>query len=183
MELHDLKSGWQQAGGTYKTEAELQLMTSVASHPSLKKIRNKLAIEVVMMTFFLFIYYDWFDGDRKPISVNLLLVVSLVAIILNDVIGYISISKPMNGTTVKSSINNYLKRIKRLSVMSISLSFLYSVSLLVFFTATITLTSQKYFMGVVLICILMLSVYFSYRIWIKWIRSLESSVHEFEENV
>ena len=56
MELSDLKSGWQNAGGEFKSEGDLQRMTEMVNHPSIKKIRTKLVIEIIMLVFFLFIY-------------------------------------------------------------------------------------------------------------------------------
>ena len=183
MELNDLKSGWQQAGGAHKTEADLQNMTKVKNHPALKKIRKKLVIETVLLTFFLFIYYDWFDGDRKPLFINLLLVSSVLLIIMNDIIGYISISRPARGENLKDNIQNYLTRIKRLSVLSLSLSFSYSISFIVFFSATITFTIKKYFIEAGLVITLLLSIYFSYRIWSKWIKNLANLSLEMEDKV
>ena len=58
MELNDLKSGWQNAGGVFKSQEDLQRMTKVTNHPSLKKIRAKLIAETIGLTLFLFIYYD-----------------------------------------------------------------------------------------------------------------------------
>ncbi|MEO5999594.1 MAG: hypothetical protein ABIN89_22555 [Chitinophagaceae bacterium] len=183
MDLNDLKSGWQQAGGTLKSETDLQNMTKVKNHPSLKKIRRKLVIETLLMVSFLIIYYDWFDGDRKPLGINLLLVSSVLLIILNDIIGYIAISTPAKGANLKTYIHHFLMRIKLLSVVSVSLSFLYGISLLVFFSATITFTMKKYFIEAALVITLLLSIYFSYRIWSKWIKTLTSLSLEMEDNI
>ena len=68
MELDDLKSGWQNAGGDLKSETDLQRMTRIANHPSIKKIRTKLIIESIVLLLILFIYYDWFDGNKKQLS-------------------------------------------------------------------------------------------------------------------
>ena len=67
MELTDLKSGWQNAGEAFKNEADLLNMTRITNHPSLKKIRMKLIAETIFLLFFLVIYYDWFDGDKKTV--------------------------------------------------------------------------------------------------------------------
>lgn len=49
MELNELKSGWQNAGGNYRTEADLERMTKLNQHPTLKRIRIKLIIETVVL--------------------------------------------------------------------------------------------------------------------------------------
>ena len=45
MELDDLRSGWQNAGGALKSEADLNYMRRITHHPTLKKIRRKLFFE------------------------------------------------------------------------------------------------------------------------------------------
>src|SRR5688572_21043177 len=124
MELNDLKSGWQNASGDSKSEADLRRMTRIVNHPSIRKIRTKLIIEIIVLLIFLFIYYDWFDGDKKPFYANLALVVGLLLYIFNDVIGYISIVRPIRGTNLKLSLENYLSRIKQLSISSVIITFL-----------------------------------------------------------
>lgn len=182
MELNDLKSGWQNTGGAFKSENDLQKMTKVTHHPTLKKIRTKLVFETIGLVLFLIVYYDGFDGDQKTFFVNALLISSLLLYILNDVIGYISIAKPIRGDNLKMSIRNYLMRIKRLSVFSLSISFLYGISLLVFFTSVINFTKEKNLILVGFIVALFLMTFLSLKIWTKWIKSLEQQVNDFDLN-
>jgi hypothetical protein len=179
MELQDLKSGWQNAGGAFKSEADLQKMTKITHHPSLKKIRTKLIVETIGLVFFLFVYYDWFDGDKKPFNVNMLFVISLLLYILNDVIGYISIEKPIRGLNLKLSIQNYLARIKRLFVFSLIISFLYYISLIIFFTSVINFTKEKNLILLGIIIVLFQMFFLSFKIWTKWIKSLKQQVKDF----
>ena len=179
MVLSDLKSCWQNAGGEFKSEEYLQRMTKIVNHPSIKKIRTKLVIETIMLVFFLFIYYDWFDGDKKPFYANLSLVIGLLLYIFNDVIGYIAIIRPIRGTNLRLSIQNYLVRVKQLSITSIIISFLYSLSIIIFFTSVITFTKEKGLLLVfssVIVCQLIL---LSFRIWTKWIKNLKQQVRDF----
>ena len=175
MELQDLKSGWQNAGGTFKSETDLLNMTKITNHPSLKKIRRKLIVETIMLMLFLIVYYDWFDGDKKPFYANALLVIGLLLYILNDVIGYISILNPITGLNLKISIKNYLARIKRLSVLSLIFSFLYSISFIVFFASVINFTKEKSFILAGTILVLFQMMLWSYRVWSKWIKKLEAA--------
>jgi hypothetical protein len=179
MELNDLKSEWQNAGGEFKSEEDLQRMTRMVNHPSIKKIRTKLVIETIILVFFLFIYYDWFDGDKKPFYANLSLVVGLLSYIVNDVIGYLAIMRPIRGANLKLSIQNYLMRVKRLSISSIIITFLYSLSITIFFTSVITFTKERWLLLVfssVVVCQLML---LSFRMWRKWIRKLKLQAKDF----
>lgn len=179
MELNDLKSGWQNAGGNAKSEKELQQMTRIVNHPSVKRIRRKLIIETILLVFFLFIYYDWFDGDQKPLYANLSLVAGLLLYIFNDIIGYVAITKPIRGANLKLSIQDYLMNVKRLSVSSIIITILYSLSIMIFFTSVITFTKEKAFMFLfssVVVCQLIL---LSSGMWKKWIKNLKLQVKEF----
>ena len=112
MELQDLKSGWQNAGGVSKSETDILRMTKITNHPSLKKIRKKLIIEIIMLLLFLVVYYDWFDGDKKPFYANIVLVAGLLLYIANDIIGFVAIAKPISGLDLKLSIRNYFTRVK-----------------------------------------------------------------------
>jgi len=179
MELKDLKSEWQNAGGLFKSEADLLKMTKIMNHPSLKSIRTKLIIETIGFVFFLVVYYDWFDGDQKPTYANALLVSSLLFYIVTDVIGYVSVVTRIGGLDLKISLEKYLKKIEQLAVYSLICSVLYGVSFLVFFSSVIHFTKEKSFLllGVVIVLIQMLL--WSHRIWTKWIKKLQQEVTDF----
>ena len=180
MELNDLKSNWQNAGGVFKSEIELLNMTKITHHPSLKKIRIKLISEIIFLVLFLIIYYDWFDGDKKPFYANIVLVTGLLLYITNDIIGYVAIAKPISGLNLKLSITNYLAKIKRVAIFSLVFSFFYSVSLIVFFTSVIHFTREKRFLLLGLAIILFQLMFWSFRIWTKWIKSLKQQVRDFD---
>ena len=179
MQLNDLKSGWQNAGGTLKTETDLEKMTKVISHPSLKRIRVKLIIEIIGLVFFLLVYYDWFDGDKKPFWANALLASSMLLYILNDVIGYIAIARPIRGINLKLSVQNYLSRLKRLSFLSLTVSLLYSISIIIFFTSVIDFTREKKLILAGIVATLFLMFFLSFKIWNKRIKGLAQLVEDF----
>ncbi len=151
----------------------------IRSHPSLKRIRTKLIVETIGLVFFLFVYYDWFDGDKKPFYVNLLLVGSLLLYISNDVIGYVSIARPSRGINLKLSIQNYLMRVKRLAFFSLIISLLYSVSIIVFFTSVINFTKEKRLILAGIIIVLFQITLLSFKIWTKRINKLKQQVNDF----
>ena len=180
MELNDLRSDWQNAGGASKSKTDLSKMTKITHHPTLKKIRKKLIVELIFLLFFLIIYYDWFDGDQKPLYANIVLVTGLLLYIGNDVLGYISIAKPIRGFNLKLSISSYFFSVKRLAVFSLAFSFLYSICLIIFFTSVIHFTREKRFLLVALAIILFQLLFWSFRIWRSRIKSLQQQVKDFE---
>lgn len=180
MELNDLKTEWQNAEGSFKSEADLLKMTKVMNHPSLKSIRTKLIIETIGFVFFLVVYYDWFDGDQKPMYAKALLVSSLLLYIITDVIGYVAVVKRIGGLDLKISLEKYLKRIEQLAVYSLVCSVLYGISFLVFFSSVIHFTKEKSFLLLGMVIVLIQMLLWSYRIWTKWIKSLQQQVKGFE---
>jgi hypothetical protein len=184
MELHDMKSNWQQAGGDFKSEADLLNMTKITHHPTLKKIRIKLIAETIFLLLFLIIYYDWFDGDKKPLYANILLAAGLLLYIANDIIGYISIATPVSGINLKLSITNYFARVKRLAIFSLVVSFLYSISLIVFFTSVIHFTREKRWLLIGLLVILFQVMFWSFRVWTNHLKNLKQQMKDlgFDEN-
>jgi hypothetical protein len=179
MELNDLKSSWQNAGGDFKSEADLQRMTKIVNHPSIRKIRTKLVIETIAFLFFLFIYYDWFDGDKKPFYANLVLIVGLLLYIFNDVIGYMSITRPVRETNLKVSLRNYLMRIKRLFIFSVIVTFIYSISIIIYFASVITFTKEKGLVLVFSTVVVVQLTLLSFRMWTKWITKLKLQIEDF----
>jgi len=176
MEYKNLKSGWQNAGVALKKEDDILKMTKITNHPSLKKVRKKLLIETALLIFLLVVYYDWFDGNQKPFVANLLLVMSLILYIANDIIGYISLVRPVRDTNLKLSFEKYLGSIKRFSIFSLLVSFLYSISFLVFFTSVIDFTREKRFILFGIILILIQAMFWSARVWGKRIKMLKQQV-------
>ncbi|ULT44558.1 hypothetical protein KRR40_15170 [Niabella defluvii] len=85
------------------------------NHPVIKRVKTKLAIQIALLVVFGFVYYDWFDGVRKPFYANAALITGLVLYVLNDIVGYISLTRPVGNTHLRQSVGDYLKRVKRLS--------------------------------------------------------------------
>lgn len=181
MELNELKAGWQNAGGNYKTAADLERMTKLNQHPTLKRIHTKLIIEIILLSFFLVVYYDWFDGDKKPLYANLLLFAAVLLYIFNDVVGYLSLAKPVMKENLKSSVQHLLSKVKRLSILSLVISFFYSVCLLAFFSSVVIFTKEKSFILLGMILVLVQLTHISYKVWRNWMLKLELQVKDFTE--
>lgn len=179
MELNDLKSVWQNAGGRLKSEEDLEKMTKIMNHPVIKRVKTKLVIQIVLLLFFLVVYYDWFDGDKKPAYANGALVTGLFLYILNDIIGYFSLVKPVGEANLKRSARAYLIRVKRLSLFSILVTLLYSSLIIIFFTSTIHFTKEKALILMFGIIVMVQLITFSYKLWSQWIKKLNQQIRDF----
>lgn len=169
MNIDDLKSGWQQAGDTTYSEKELAMMTRVRNHPTLKKLRTKMLLEIVVLGVLLFVYYDGFDGADKPFYFNALLVVSICLFILNNAVGYFRIQNPVVSGNIRDSLARHTRTLKQMAILSLVSSVSYATSLLLFFTSKIVFDQRKYIILSVLILSSFLLFYYS---WISWQRKI-----------
>lgn len=177
MELDTLKSAWQDMGGENKNSAALKKMLSENRHPVLKGIRLQMIIEITTWTFFLFVYYDIFDGDRRPFYVNALLVAAVLLLLIHSVMGYLSAKNLVNGTNLKQSLVNYLSKIKLYAMVSVASRVFTIVCLLIFFIATIQFTTNKYFLLAGIALIIPVQIFLLSRIWGNRIKKLKAAIH------
>jgi hypothetical protein len=179
MDINDLKSDWQNAGKTSLNEEHLKMMTQVNQHPILKKLRLRLILEAILLSGFLLVYYDGFDGDRKPMYINILLVASVIFYIANNLLGYYFVKNPVLAHTMRLSVQNQVRVLKRLSVFSLSSSAIYATTLCIFLASSIDFTTKKYLCLAVVILAYGLLFYTSFRTWKSKIRYFEKLSTEF----
>ncbi|WAC14407.1 hypothetical protein [Dyadobacter pollutisoli] len=179
MNIDDLKSGWQNAGGQSLTEKELEMMTKIQNHPSLKKVRLKFIIEATLLTILLFVYYDGFDGAEKPFYVNMLLVVSILMYLTNNLIGYFFTKNPVNAVNIKQSLARQVDTLKKISVFSMLSSIIYGSSLLLFLTSEIAFTQRKYIILAGIVIAFALLFYYSFINWQRKIAHFKLLEEEF----
>jgi phosphoglycerol transferase MdoB-like AlkP superfamily enzyme len=179
MNIDDFKTNWQNAGDGSYSEKEIEMMTKISSHPTLKKIRIKLLAEAVMLTALLFGYYDGFDGINKPLYINVFLVMSICLYILNNVAGYIFIKTPATEFNIKLSLYKQVTTLKRVRLFSLFSSAFYAISLLAFFMNGIRFTNQKYMIVAAAILIYLVLFILSYLTWKRKIDHFRRLEEEF----
>lgn len=177
MEHDQLKSAWKDIAGENKNTEELRLMIRENRHPILKGIRLQMIIETTAWTFFLFVYYDMFDGNRKPFYLNLLLVAAVLLLLMHSMMGYLSVKKLVKGINLKESLLNYLSKIKVYAVISITARVFTIICLLFFFIATIKFTPNKYMLLAGILLIIPLQVFFLSRIWTNRIKKIKVAIN------
>lgn len=181
MELNELKDQWQQSGQRAVSSSELYAMTKIKHHPSLKRIRIKLLIESLALLGFLAVYYDVFNGSEKPLWVNVLLVASAVAYVLNDIAGFFATQRLVVGETLRQSVEHFRAILRRLSLFSLSFSLFFGTSAILFLSSGVSFTFEKYLLLTGLIAGFLALSYVSYRNWMRRIRRLETITAEFQD--
>ncbi len=182
MELNELQSGWKNVSSHLRTEEDLESMTKILNHPVVKRIKTRLTIQIILLLTFLFVYYDWFDGDQKPFYANLALIAGLILYVLNDIVGYISLTRPVRNTNLKQSVTDYLTRVKRLSLFSLLVTLLYSSSIIIFFTSTMAFTKEKWLVLLFSTVIVVQLIILSSKLWLRWIKKLNQQIADFDRD-
>jgi hypothetical protein len=165
MNIDDFKTSWQNAGEESYSGKDIEMMTKITNHPTLKKIRAKLLAEATLLTALLFGYYDGFDGADKPLYLNILLGMSICLYILNNVAGYIFIKTPATLLNIKLSLYKQVTTLKRVRLFSLFSSAFYAVCLLAFFTNGVSFTSQKYLIITLAILVYLVLFIISHLSW------------------
>jgi hypothetical protein len=176
MEQDPLKLAWQGINITAKSNTQLQDMMQEGKHPVLKGIRKQMIIETVAYTAFLCIYYNAFDGDRKPLVVNVLLVAAMLLAIGHNIINYLLTKRRTEGNNLQQSLNAHLSQMKVHAVISVTTRLLIAVCFLLYFTSVIIFTTSKYWLLAVGIAIFIAQVALLSRIWAGRIQQMKSTI-------
>jgi hypothetical protein len=182
MDINELKSNWQKSNSERKSQTELQRMTRIKNHPKLKRTKIKFIIEVVLLVIFLAVYHNILDGGNKPLWLNIILVISIVFYIANDITGYLALLHPVQGNNIVTSLENLKVKLRRVSIVSLLISMSFAFSLILFLTINIHFTTSKYVLLTGMILTLLIMTYISYQTWISRISQINQSMQEFTES-
>jgi hypothetical protein len=179
MEQDILKSTWQGVTMETKGYGELQAMIKEKTHPVLKGIRKQLAIELIAFAVFLVVYYDFFDGDKKPLWANALLVTGMSFLVIYNMIGYLLTKRPLKGHNIIQSIADQINKLKTYAVVFMTSRTLAAICLLLFFSSVIPFNPVKYWIlaGIVLTLMVQLGILAS--IWRGRLRQLQKIADSF----
>ena len=176
MELNEFKSTWNAVRTPTVSITELQSMLSENQHPVLKGIRKQLTIEIIGWCVFLIGYYTMFDGNLKPLWINILLVLSVVLPLIHNLMGYRFAKYLVHGINIHQSLKNYLSKVKIYAIISIITRQIYLVGLLLFFTYGLSFSSEKYVVLAVIGLVFLIQILLSGMIWAKRLRNLGNAI-------
>lgn len=178
MERDPLQSAWQQMPAEPENNRNIKAMMRAGNHPVLKGIRRQLIIETVVFILFLVVYYDLFDGDRKPFLANVLLVAAMVLSIVHNIIGYRLAGSRLQGDTLMATVQQQLTHMKTYAVLSVLSRGLAGGCLLFFFSMAISFTTAKYWILAGILLFFVLQLLFLSRIWAGRISRLQQTVSQ-----
>ena len=180
MEFDELKAAWKATETLPKTGEEIKAMLKENRHPVLKGLRKQIKIELAGWMAFLACYYTMFDGDKKPFFVNILLLFAVITPMLHSVYGYHFTKHQPEAPNVKVYLKRYLGRMKVYAIFSILTRVLFTAGLLLFFTYNLNLNAPKYeLLKIVVFSMLLIQVFFLYKIWTKRLNTLRQTLHGF----
>jgi len=177
MEQDILKAAWQEQGGSGKSNSALQQMLHEGKHPLLKRIRRQMVLEALAFTAFLCVYYNAFDGDRKPLGANILLVAAMLLAIGHNIINYWLTKQHGGGNNLQQSLYGQLSRMKLHAVLSVGSRVLVAACLLLFFASVITFTVTKYWLLAAVVVIFLVQMVILARIWTTRVRQLQDTIN------
>lgn len=182
MTLNELESNWNQLEPEKKSREELDMMTKIKNHPKIKRARLQFLIELIAITAFLILYYDGFDGNSKPLWVNIVLVLSALSYIFSRCTAWVIIRNPISGDNIKKSLYNFSKKLKQMIVLVVLTSLLFGLTVISFFASSIELNGSKYMVLIGMILLLLLMTYWSSRHWHMRIKNINKTLNEFTQS-
>ncbi|TKC06298.1 hypothetical protein [Pedobacter frigoris] len=179
MELDELKSDWKNIPIPDKTKEQFSVMLKENNHPVLKGIRKQLVIEIAGWTAFLICYYSMFDGDQKPLIINLILIVSILISMIHNVSGYNFARYLVDGESMLSSLENYFSKVKWFAILSVTFRIMFAIGLLSFFSYNIRFGPEKYLLVAIVIFMFLIQIFIHRRIWLRRLRLLRQTIEDF----
>ena len=163
MNIDELKNDWKNLQPE-NTGLKEQLRIKKGTN-QLNAIRLRLAIEMLSYLAFLAVYYTMFDGDKKPLYANWLLVGSFLMVIIHSLTGYLAAKNIVSGENILQSMTTYHKKLKGYAMVSLLTRTVSLVCLLIFFVSSIELDTKKNWMLFGLVLIIAIQAYINYKIW------------------
>ena len=180
MENDDLKSLWKEVKTPAKDSNELVKMLKTKNHPVIKSIKRQAIFEFVAFAVFLFCYYTMFDGSKKPLLINLVLVVAVTFNMLNHLKGYRLQQNFRASENIKADLKSFATKLKSYQLEVIISKVILLIGLMLFFTNGIELTEKKWYAVAIIALIFILQLVMINNIWRKRITSIKLTIQDFE---
>ncbi|GGH75694.1 hypothetical protein HNQ91_004546 [Filimonas zeae] len=179
MNEQQLKAAWQGAATSQQSTEALHNMLQEGKHPVLKRMRKQLLIELAGFSAFLVVYYDFFDGNRKPLYANLLLVAGVVLVLLHNLWGYLLTRKKLTAGNVTVTLQQHAHSLRNWAVTAVTCRIAAFVCILLFFTSVITLTQAKLWLLAGAVAVAVVQILLLALLWANRIKAIQSVINDF----
>ena len=183
MEIDDLKSDWNAVNPILKTDEAMLSLLEENKHPVLKSIRKQIVIELTAWLLFLMTYYSMFDGAKKPLWINLILVISLILPIGHGLYGYYYNKYLTDGSDIKKALEQLYDRLKNYALIAIIARVGFVSGLLLFFCYNILFTATKYFLLGFIVFVFVIQLVVLYVVWHKRLKHIQALIVGFSTEV
>lgn len=181
MEDNELKSLWNAEVPDKRTAVDMVNMLEEKRHPVLKGIRTQIIIETLGWSAFLVCYFSAFDGATKPVYINVILIVSVLAPLVHNLYGYQLSKQVVDSSSILNSLRRHVLHTKIYALRSIITRLIFTSGLLLFFVYNIDFEMYKrYLLVAVILAMVFIQVFFLSRIWQSRIRKLKDVLAGFE---
>lgn len=182
MNIDELKNNWQNVGTRNAAQQHALIKSALDKNPRLKRMKLKHAFEAMCLVVFLVVFYGAFDGDKKPLWVNVQLVCTVLIYIIIRLRGVYTLNDPIKATSLQDSLSLFQIKLKRMALASSVSAFIFGLSLILFFTVSIQLTLIKWLVILGMLLTLCTLVYFSYRFWQIKVQDLSETLEEIHDS-
>ena len=179
MEVDNLKSAWQEISTPPKGKEELNQMLKKNSHPILAAIKKQIKVELLGFTVFLFCYFTMFDGTKKPMYINIIVIAVIILQLYYGYKGYIMQRVFKSNTNLNQDLLNFTNQLKSYRTEVTISRVLFTIGFLAFFTYNINFSESKWLALASILLAFAFQFFFLYKIWTKRIDRLELVLQEF----
>ena len=183
METDNLKSVWQGIAPAQKSKEDLNKMCKEHSNPVLKSIKKQMIIELLGFTAFLFCYYSMFDGADKPLFVNIIITIAILAPILHHVKSYKLQKLFKGGTNLKDNLTDFVSNLKVLRVENLITRIIYISGMMLFFTYNINFSESNWWALVAILIVFSAQLFILHKVWSVRINKLKLVLQEFSTSI
>ena len=176
MELDEMKSYWNAGVTDQKSNEEIRLMFKENRHPVLKGIRQQITIELLGFTAFLLCYYSMFDGQDKPMVINIMLVTALLAQLMHHLYGYLLTKNMVSDASISVSLSVFIRKFSAYVFGSLLLRASLLAAIVIFFTYNTHFSTFRYYCLVAICLIFLMQLLLQYRIHAKRIVHLRGTL-------
>jgi uncharacterized membrane protein len=174
--MDPLKTAWDNTPTPSRNITDIQAIATAKASPVMKSIRKQLIIEMLGYAVFLLVYYDFFDGDKKPFYLNALLVIAVLFMLVHNVAGYMLAKNPATGHSLLDSLQRQLQQLKRYAAVAVSSRILAFAGIFTFFLANIHWNNSKYYAIGGIVIVILLQQFILRRIWAGRIKTLNNTI-------